>query len=56
MDSRELTGWLVLAQVQHEEREAEEERQRHIRESDDGEVIYHGKPNDDEDIDTDGDE
>lgn len=57
MDSQELTGWLALAHVQQDEREREEERLKHLQDSDDGEVIELNKPPgrfDEDEDDTDG--
>jgi len=51
MDSRELTGWLALFQVERDEREAAAEHARHVAESQDGEVVYYGQRP--EDIDDD---
>lgn len=54
--SHELTGWLALFQVHEEEHTAAQEHAKHVADSGDGEVIYHGTPGrpDDEDDDTDG--
>lgn len=44
MDSQELTGFLALFKVHEAERDEAEERERHRRDSDDGEVIEFGAP------------
>lgn len=52
MDSRELSAFLALFKVHEVEREEAEEREKHRRDSDDGEVIEFGTPRsafDDED-------
>lgn len=51
MDSQELTGWLVLGHVLDDERATAEEHAKHVADSDDGTVVYHGRPEDDDEED-----
>ena len=44
MDSQELTGWMALLKVHEHEREQADEMARLRAESNDGEVVVHGKP------------
>jgi len=50
MTSLELTKWWVLYQVRGEEAE----HQRNVAESGDGQVVYYGRDEDDEDDEGDG--
>jgi hypothetical protein len=58
VDSRELSAWWVLFEVQADEDARRQKTQRDLAESGDGIVIEHGRrsPDDDDDADDDVDE